>query len=431
MKKVYILMLSRYTHYFAKLCLFTGLVSSFEINAENQAVCQGELNYSMALERFLNQSKTLKITEMEIGVKEAELYQAGLYHNPEFSIEYDNGDSDCDAEVTYALSQNIELGGKHSLERRIVAIEACTAMWNHEISKLDLKLELTLAFIDAVVTQEKMKLADEHCKLADDSLNCAKEQFANGKTSALQQKKSVINHCCKTIAASKAKQGFEIAKKKLALKWGMEEVDFDAISYPFYTISPLPDYQELELSLEFSPEVTKGTLGRLAAETATQLEYANQYPDLEVSAGISTEKGCRSPTFFVEVALPLPIFDRNQGTISKAIFQEWQALYLQENMISALKSNLANSYSQWQLAYEASKAIAEVASKSAEEHLQDTIEGYEKGKFERNDLLEAKKASLEVREQFIETLAEYHRLRAYTLRLVGDQQYRLKSNPEE
>jgi outer membrane protein, heavy metal efflux system len=341
------------------------------------------------------------------------------------------GDSDDKAEITYALSQTIELGGKHSLEKKIVALETDAMMWDHEIGKLDLQLELTHAFIDAAVAQEKMKLAEEQCNLAEESLNCAKERFSHGKTSALDQKKSMINHCCKTIAASKARKSFEIAKKKLAIKWGMEEVDFNSISYPFYTVSSLPDFQELESSLEFSPEFSKGMLGRLAAETATQLEHANQYPDLEVSAGISTERGCHSPTFFVELALPLPIFDRNEGNISRAVFQEWQALYSQENLISSLKSNLANSYSEWQAAYEASKMLEEVAKASADEHVRDTQEGYEKGKFEKFDVLEAKKASLEVKDQYIDALAEYHHSKADTLRLVGNQPTQLKNEPEE
>jgi hypothetical protein len=75
------LMLSHYPRYFAKLCLLTSFLSFSEIKADDQVARCEEMHYTTAIERFLNQSRTLKISEMEIGVKESELYQVGQCHN--------------------------------------------------------------------------------------------------------------------------------------------------------------------------------------------------------------------------------------------------------------------------------------------------------------------------------------------------------------
>lgn len=403
----------RYPHLLTTVCFFGHLLSFCKLNGDN-------LDYSTAVERFSHHSPALKVSEMEIGVKESELYQASLCHNPEFSVEYENGEAEGDAEMTYVISQHIELGGKHSIERRIAAIEACAALWEHEIIKQDLTLELTHAFIDAAVAQEKLNLAEEQSKLAEESLKCLQERVRHGKASSLTHKKASMQCCCLSIAATKAKQTYAIAKQKIAVMCGMAEQEIATLSFPFYTLTPPPPFDELVEKLEFAPEISKGVLGRLAAEAATDFERANRYPDVEVSAGIATEKVFQSPSVLFEVSFPLPIFDRNQGNISRAIFQEWQALYLQESQLTIIKSKLESTYAGWRACFEASQALANIVNTSAEEQVKDTEEGYDKGKFEKCDVLEAQKASLEVKDQYIDAIAEYHHQKADTLRLIGD-----------
>jgi outer membrane protein, heavy metal efflux system len=417
------LMFHRSSLNFAILFLLANVFFFTKIQAESPALVCENIDYSQAVHRLLIHSNLLKASEFGVEVKEASEYQMGLMHNPIFSIEYDNGDKDDKAELTYVLTQTFELGGKHSLEKQIATIETYTAMWNHEITKLDLLLTFTHAFIDAAAAQEKLKLALEQSRLAEQSLNCVQERSSQGKTSALDQKKSKIQYSCKSIAKAKAQQILEIAKKKIALMWGISQPNFKEVNFPFYNTPPLPIFQELETCLSSSPEFSKVQLERWAAEAITELERANRYPDLEVSAGVSTERTHRSPSFFVELSLPLPIFEQNQGNISSAIFREWQAVHLEENFIAELKSNLFSSYREWQIAFEESEALKEIVHSSVEENVEGTREGYESGKFDKLDLLEVQRASLEVKDQYIDALAEYHHKKAETLRLVGNSQW--------
>lgn len=379
------------------------------------------LDYATAVARVIQHSTALKASEMEMGAKEAELYQSRLYHNPEFSIEYDHNDKDSKAELTYSFTQIVEWAGKHCLEKKKAALESCIAQWDYEIQKQDKILELTYAFIDATVAFEKLNLAQEHCSVADEWLQCDQERHKQGKISSLEQKKSTFDACCKTLAASKAKTAYEATKRKIASLCHLSPSDFDTVSFPLEATFPLPSFQLLVDSLPLNPEFSKGKLERLLAETFSEIEEVNQYPNFEISAGVSAEHGYRSPSVFFALSFPLPVCDRNEGNLSKAIFREWQALYLQETTLSTLHTALQNAYSSWQNAYETLQMLEKEVHFSAKEQMKNMQEGYEKGKFEKYPLLEMQKTYLEVKDQHIEALADYHRAKANTLRLVGDQ----------
>jgi outer membrane protein, heavy metal efflux system len=385
--------------------------------------CQGlaaeTLTYSEALQRTLDYSPKLKAFELGIGIKSSEELQVGLHHNPLFSIEYETGDKDERVEVTYSLSQVFELGGKHGAEKRFAATQTDAAKWDSEMERLDLILELTHVFIDTIAAQEKMKLAERQLQLEKQRLNCVKEQVQNGKLALLSEKKAEISYCRADIFFKKTQQNFQFSKQKLASLWGFSQPDFEWILYPFFEIFPLTPFPELECRLMDAPELGKSLVECEAAYAAVNLEKANRYPDIEVTAGVCTSKGFSCSSFFVELEMPLPLFDRNQGNVSRAKLQELQVFYLQEQLLLDAKNRLAAVYGEWLAAYHEASAFQLITSSSLKMATEGMREGYENGKFELLDVVEAEKSSLEVQENCIDAITIYHHKKAEILRLIG------------
>jgi cobalt-zinc-cadmium efflux system outer membrane protein len=400
---------------------------------DSQAQC---LSYDSALQWALDNSLLLKVSELEVEANEAEWHQACLWPNPIFSIEYESwGTEDSPqgwkgSEMTYGITQVFELGGKCSASRQVLQAHTIGSMWDLESSKLDLALDLTLAFIDAYSWQEKWKLAQQDLHLAEQSRECVHEKINHGKASPLEKYKSDISCLQKQMAVIKAQNQYETAKKKIALLCGCHDLAFECVSYPLFEVSPPPSLPEIQGQLQDSPEWAKSELVCVAAVSETILEKKRRYPDLEVSAGVSSGDGFRNNSFFVEFSIPLPTFDRNQGNIARAYLKESQAYYIKESMQQDLESRFLSSYSAWKSAYETAKGLQTLASVASLASVQGYEEGYGQGKFEKTDFLEAQQASLELHDQCIEALADYHHKKTETLRLIG-QLYRCENESEK
>lgn len=394
------------------------------------------LSYDDALQWALGRSLTLKVSELEIEVNEAEWHQSCLWPNPIFSIEYESwGTGDGykgwrGSEFTWGFTQLFPLGGKMSASRQVLKANTIDSMWDLESSKLNLILDLTHAFIEAYSWQEKWKLAQQNLCLSEQSRECMNEKIHHGKASPMEKNKSEIKCLQKRTELIKAQNQRDTSKKKIALLCGCKESEFKAVSYPFFEIAPPPPMPEIIMQLPESPEWAKSELACVAAASVTRFEEKQRYPDLEVSAGASSCDGFRDNSFFIEFSIPIPTFDRNQGNLAKAYLKECQAYYLKKNIQMDLESRCLSSYFAWESAYDTAKDLRSLASAASPQTVQDYEEGYNQGKFEKTDFLEAQQAALEIHDQYIEALADYHHKKAETLRLIG-QLYRCEYESEE
>jgi cobalt-zinc-cadmium efflux system outer membrane protein len=388
-------------------------------------LCNAGLSYEEVIAQALDHSLPLKIAATEIQVRKAEEFQSGLYPNPFFTVEIDSFGGTRDykgwdsSEMTYTLTQLFLLGGKMCAEKSIAASLTVAASLDYEIAKQDFSLEVTQVFIDTYLAQEKLKLIEAQADIVKDSHGCTCIKVAEGKASTIEEKKAEIDRYTSQMNCNKAQFLMNQTRRKLGAFLGCLDGEIPALSYPFYCVTTPPPLQELECLIEKSPEWAKGDIERWTAAATTQLEKSRRYPDLSVTAGVSTFSGFHDRSLYLEFSIPIPIFDRNQGNICRARLQEWQALYQQEGQVKELKMNLAILYSEWMATYQAAKALEKMTNSTSQETMQATQEGYDQGKFDRMTLLDAKKSFLEIKQQYLDALAEYHHKKAEVLRIVG------------
>lgn len=420
LKRPGLLMIVRYLKLSSPAFLLGLLLYPFSSFVHAEGSC---LDFKQTLEWITTDSSSIKIAELEVEAVQAAEHQACLWHNPVISLEYETGDAGyCGwdgAEFTLGITQEFELGGKCKAERQIAKVETLEAMWDYESRKLDLALELTEAFIEASLWQEKIRIAEKQLQLAQNKQSCVHEKAQEGKASLLKVNKAAIECTQKQFNLKKVKNQSELVKKKLSLLCeNFSAQNFESVAFPFFNILPVPPLSALECDLQNSPEWEKTELSLVAAYSVTQFEKKLRYPDLEVTAGISSGEKFRENGFFIELAIPFPLFDRNQGNIDRAYLKENQAYFIKESRQFELKNILASSYSEWKNAFENAKDLQTLA-KSSTETLNGYEQGFNEGKFEKTEWLEEQLASLELQDQFLEALAEYHHKKAETLRLIG------------
>jgi cobalt-zinc-cadmium efflux system outer membrane protein len=392
----------------------------------NAFATECSLTLEAALERAWRYSTSLGIAQTEVNVKLSEEYQSSLWPNPIASVEVDDGDSlvfkrnkSDDKEIYYSVSQLIELGGKRSARQREAACQTNLVLWELEGVKLDLHNLVVKAFIDAMAAQEYVKVAQEQQNTSEKVLSTVSAKVQAGKLSPLQIKKAEIAQATAALALEKAERASIVAKKKLAATWGCSVLDFNEVTFPLFNIELPPSLESLTAQQCQNPEMIKWEVEICAAFEALAREKAQVIPDVVVTGGYVNSCGSHNDSWTLGIAMPIPIFDRNQGNISRASQQLCQLYEKQKENLLQLNLALTETYEELVTAYKEGVAVKENILSSAMEAFDTAQEGYSKGKFDYLELLDSQRTLFEIQEQYINTLVEYHHKRADVSRLVG------------
>lgn len=384
------------------------------------------LDFDTACQRVLTHSLILKSSEVEVCAKQSETEQVSLRPNPFFSFSADcigqpHASRKCEEEeFTFSLSQIFELGGKRSARQRVASSEECIALCNQEIVKLDILSRLLNTYIDTASAQCLLKLIEDQKKDADETLRCICAKQANGKVAPIEEKKAKI--ACHTfeLTLRKTQTQFEVAKRNLAMLWGSPCPDFEAVSFSLYEIAPPPSLELLEAYfLANNPELAKSQAEIHQACEIQKYERTLRIPDVSLSAGVTAYWEECPTTFSVGFNVPIPLFNQNQGNISRSNFKRIQAEYQNLDIEQNLMSKLKTIYVTWQTAFFEAKTLQEQILPAAIETFQMARDSYKEGKFEYLDLLDARKTLFDVNFQYLETVTRYQHIKADMERLIA------------
>ena len=372
------------------------------------------LDYESAAERIFSAATSLKKQEVQVAMQQAQELQAGLWSNPSLEIEVGNFGGNqkqykswSQAASTYTISQGVPVRGRMAAQKCVAAWATCIALWDVEIERQDLGLSLRSALIDLAEAQELQKLQEERLKATQDTV-------AN-KTGRFAQKKVELAILSAQQALDKAAKSVQEYQRALAILWGSCEIDFDEVVYPLYILDAPEPYDTYVELLEQAPALNRSVSLFYSAQATSALEDARKYADIEVGGGAVTWHCASERSYFLELTLPLPLFDRNQGNRTAAQLGVWQAVYQMEQVSQDLKSHLVTRYTAWQHAYKEAMDDSKTSLDLAKEILDVAIED----KADADDIADARSSHLDAKETAIHAAAEAHRKQAELQHLLG------------
>lgn len=379
------------------------------------------IDFEEAYQSIVETAMELKAVESQAAAREAATWQAGLYPNPELSVSVDNMgyNSGCqDGELFVGITQPFELGGKRSARVGVAVAEQCVVLWDHEILRCELFGQILHTFIEIAIAQERLEVVQEHYQAAEQSLSCSKTLTELGKSSLIDVKRAELTCSTAKLALSKQQASLSIAKAKLRTLWDCKAPDFDKVCFPLHEIDPLPPLQELCEALNNNPEIAKAEAEVVRASKVYHLERSQRIPDVAVQLGVSTERFTKHPSVGFEIDIPLPIFNRNQGNICRAVNEQEEAIYRQMNILCHHRSKLLGLYDEWKYAYDQVVELRDNMLAPAAEAYQMTSQGYNEGKFDYNALKEARNTLFEIKQQYLTAVEEYHHKQADVLKMI-------------
>lgn len=387
----------------------------------------GALTLQQALAFGLLHSPELAAFAWDVRAAEARELQAGLLPNPELSTEVENfgGNNDMhgfrSAETTVQISQLLELGGKRGYRRRAAALEKNLAGWDYEIKRLEVFEKISAAFWEAVAAQERAAIAESLAKLARQAHASVAQKVAAGKAPPVDAVQAQIALTTTQLQFQKAQSDLASSRSKLAEALGVNAPTFEKANGPFDAIAPLPDLEKLQAALADSPDMQRWKTEVEKRRAEVKLQDAGRVPDITVSAGPKYFNENNDKAWSAGLSVPLPLFDRNQAGRQEARCKAARAAEEQRAGKVKIRSNLAQTYQGWAAAFALAAALRDRAIPGAQQAFQATREGYRQGKFSYLMVLEAQRTLFELKQQYVDTLADYHTSRVAVERLLGRQ----------
>lgn len=404
-----------------------GLLLISAITAGSFSLVEAEpLDLPTALERAYTNSPLLEIAQAEVGAKSGLTTQARLWSNPDFMVDAEDfGGSKGytgwkQAQVTYSFSQDFELWGKRSNRTALAAYEEGAAEWDLTLTWLNLRANVTRTFIHAAILQEKCRLAQQMLAMTNDMLETIRTKVESGKIALIGLHREEITVTRARLGLARLEADLRSAYQQLATYWGSAYPDFTEVIYPLSEITSPCSLCDLLCTIDSHPELARMDDQVAAAYEALRLEEKVPLPDVSVSGGFRQYPGQGAYGFVAAFDITLPVWNQNQGNISRARHELSAAISRRESARIDLERRLSTTHRELVALYRETKALDDVILRSSEQTLDLTKEGYEGGKFAYIELLDARRTYFELREQYLDTLLLYHQKRADLDQLIAD-----------
>jgi len=276
----------------------------------------------------LQNNPTFAQSAANIKAAEGRKKQSGLYPNPivGYQGEQIRGGSFHGGEQGFFLQQDIVLGGKLGLNRKIFDQELKQAEAEAEEQNLRVVTNVRMSYIQALTAQQTLELRQNLSKLADDAVETSRQLANVGQADAPDVLESEVEAQQAQLAVTMAEQNQQRVWKALAAVVGSPRLPLMKLAGKLDDAPPVNADELVERIVNDSPAVRIAELGVKRAEAALARAKREPIPDLQLRGGMQQNGELLSGPNgrsvglqgFANVGVRIPIFDWNQGNIAAA-----------------------------------------------------------------------------------------------------------------
>ena len=367
-----------------------------------------ELTLADAVRLASRDNPTLRAKQLELRTARANEVTAGLRPNPTASYLAEQfGGNASEQQHTVTLSQPIELGGKR--QRRLDSARAATRVTVEEIGDVQRQtiLDVKRTFVDVLVAQSALGLADANLRTLDEVERLQRLRVARGDLSELELTRVQVQRYAFERDAADARQAIDGARIKLRALVGA-----DAVAPEFTVLGEL-EYRDVRLdrdelvraALDARPDLRAAEAGREKARADQALARANAWWD--VSPQVEYQRIGPDNFFGFGFSVPLRIFDRNQGEITRTTAEIERADALRRAAALQVVSDVDTALSV--VATETKKVgMLQSVYVPKAQSARDTIEfAYRRGAVPLLDFLDAQRTYRETAVEQVKALGNY------------------------
>jgi cobalt-zinc-cadmium efflux system outer membrane protein len=267
--------------------------------------------------------------------------------------------------------------------------------------------DLRIRYYEVLGAQKTVAVNRELVKLSSESLATAEKQFQGKSVSKIDVLQAQVLVNSSRIKLAEANHRVEAAWEQLATMAGVPSLPLTSLSD-----AGSDDIPDLDLDTQWqqllaeSPQLKSAESELDHGWASLRQSEAQAIPNVTLQVVADYDRVTQSTTASTLVALPLPIYNRNQGNIDKAMADVRADQADVDRVQLVLRDQLAESFRRYKTSRVQAETLKESILPATEENLNLTMAAYKGGEISFREVLFAQEAFAQSRIAQIEAVTE-------------------------
>lgn len=376
------------------------------------------LSLAKAIELALEGNPEVAAAKRQWEATEGQVLQGRSRPNPELAYSLEDTRSKTRTQ-SWQLNLPVELGGKRAA--RTKAAEKTREQAQAQLAELQatVRANVAAAYFDVLTAQERLVLARDSAALAKSSTDTVSKRVAAGKVSPVEESKARVAEAGVRVELAQAASEQRNALSRLFALLGRIDAPYTVLEGKAENLPSVPSLADLQPLISSAPGVVLARIEVDRREALTALEQSKRVPDVTVSVGMQRSNETQRNVLLFGVSVPLPIFDRNQGNLLEALKLEDKARDELQAATVRLHSEVAQARERLSTIIAEVQSLKQDVLPGAKSAYDAATIGFENGKFNFLEVLDAQRTYFTAKSQYLKALGEAHRAAADIDRLLG------------
>lgn len=402
---------------------------------------QVTVSLEQALARTLDQNPSLAMFSYRLRVADADVLQAGLRPTPAISMEVENVGGNAPyggvdgAQVTVALSQMIELGGKRDMREDVAVLGASGERLAYETARLDILGETLRRYVELAEAEASVGLAKRAVLLAEKAEEVARRRVKAGAAPQSDITRLTISRQQAELALLHAQVRQRSASVWLALMWGEGRAENLKAASALLPLPALPTRDAVLAQVKQAPLLRSLITQTRLREAQVRLAESSGRGDMTISVGARRDFLSNGNSMVLGLSMPLGSAKANRANIARAQAELQLSQVSRDAGELEILASIDEMYRSLQLTREALLLVEQQSLPLMRQLYHDIEKGYQAGRYSLLELISAQQERLALEQDVIDLAATFHlqrneleRLTGQTFFAAGDQEMKQELN---
>lgn len=374
------------------------------------------LSLSQALARFQRQNLQLEAAKYEISAARADVIAAGLLPNPHVDLGVSfrvHGESDgADHNYQIMLGQSLPLWGRLSASKTAAELNASATERDFLAAAWDLLGDVRHAYLDLQLAEARQRVLSAGLADLERVQRVLDARSAAGANPVYDRVRLEVERGSLRARIAGTAADLAQARADLAAAIGGQPVP-----EPLAAAEPLPEPHDetralaalVRRALERRHEIAASRIAASAAEARVRATRKRYIPEPELGLGYARfshiaglPNTAAGGALLASASIPLPLFDRGQGTVDRAVHESRAARVRERDVKHGIEREVTLAAEQLRLATSAYAGFRSDTATNAENVRRIAEVSYREGRGSILELLDAYRSYLQIEEQALE-----------------------------
>lgn len=364
------------------------------------------LDLDSLLQMALDSNPTLAEATAVVYKAEGIKTQVGLRPNPVFGYSgVEIGNDGRAGQQGAFFSQTYVRGNKLQLNQDVAHHDVQSFSWELEAQRFRVMNDVKSQFYATLGAQKRLEITLKLEKVAEAGVDIAQSLFKAGQAAQPDILQAEVQLGEVRILRQNAEYDLESAKQQLASLVGHDDLSYYSFTGKLDVDTVKWDWDEAYSNLVAnSPEIQAACARVNRARAQISRQEVQAMPNIQAQIGAAHDNATGSDIANVQIGLPIPIFNRNQGNIDTANSEYHRAVKDVERLQLSLKVELSKAYRDYKKALKQVERYQADILPRAQKNLDLTTQGYESQQFDFLRVLTARRTYFETNISYVNSL---------------------------